>query len=429
VTIISRVTRQSRSRAPALPLIALALTLSSQALAQGLSSASNYRGENGVKMGEGRLHPYLDLEMRYDSAAGFFDAGGGATGQLKPEMVAHFRPGLKLDVPSPTVAIALDGNVDYVWYTGLLTAGSNNLSRLQADADASAAFNQSGAVELDLGDHFTRSDRTRNAAVGVGVLSLYNEARALLPLRPGGKALEVVPNAAFAFENFKALSVVAPAGCAGDPSCDPTGVNLMNYQNLRAGLDVRWKFLPKTAITLEGRFDSRTYNAGSPSPKASLLKAEAGLAGLVTPKVATVLKVGWGKDFSSSGANTILAMAELTYLMSETSKMKLGYLRNLEPVPTFGVYTDDRAYLEARVLTNGRATLHGTAAFDNLTFHSASNRTDKTFTLDVGPEYQFLPWLIGAAGYVLGTRSSNTSGAASVNFTRHEAYVRATFIY
>jgi hypothetical protein len=204
---------------------------------------------------------------------------------------------------------------------------------------------------------------------------------------------------------------------------------LMNYQNLRAGLDVRWKFLPKTAITLEGRFDSRTYNAGSPSPKASLLKAEAGLAGLVTPKVATVLKVGWGKDFSSSGANTILAMAELTYLMSETSKMKLGYLRNLEPVPTFGVYTDDRAYLEARVLTNGRATLHGTAAFDNLTFHSASNRTDKTFTLDVGPEYQFLPWLIGAAGYVLGTRSSNTSGAASVNFTRHEAYVRATFIY
>ena len=34
----------------------------------------------------------------------------------------------------------------------------------------------------------------------------------------------------------------------------------------------------------------------------------------------------------------------------------------------------------------------------------------------------------GAAGYVVGSRSSNFT-AASYNFTRHEVYVRATFIY
>jgi hypothetical protein len=49
-------------------------------------------------------------------------------------------------------------------------------------------------------------------------------------------------------------------------------------------------------------------------------------------------------------------------------------------------------------------------------------------TVDVGPEYQFTRWFIGAAGYVVGSRSSNLI-ASSYNFTRHEVYVRATFIY
>jgi hypothetical protein len=409
-------------------LLVVALTLSTSVLAQVPASTFTYPGENGVKMGAGRLHPYFDFEMRYDSAAGFFGAPGGTT-QLKPEIVAHFRPGLKLDIPSPTLALGLNGNVDYVWYTGLLTSGSNSISRLQADADASAAFNQGGTLELDLGDHFSRSDRTHNPAVGVGVLSVFNEASAAVPIRPGGKALELVPKAAFAFENFSAITPGAPPGCtAGDPTCDPAGVSGMNYQNLRLGMDVRWKFLPKTAVMLEGRYDARSYNAGSSSPKSSLFKAEAGLAGLVSPKVATVVKAGWGKDFSGTGANTIIGQVEFTYLMSETSRLKVGYLRNLEPVPTLGSYTDDRPYGEIRLLLNGRTTLHANASFDNLAFHSNPSRTDKTFTLDVGPEHQFLPWLVGAAGYVLSTRSSNAP-ATSVNFTRHEAYVRATFIY
>lgn len=424
----SRVSRLNVPATWAVPLLTLLGLWLRPALAQTTGSQHQFEGSNGIKVGEGRLHPYFDLELRFDSAAGFFNTTGTAL-ELKPEAVTHFRPGLKLDVPGQSVALNLDGNVDYLWYTGLLTSGSSSASRLQAAADASALFNPGGNLELDLSDHFARSDRTHNTALGVGVLSLFNEALAAIPIRPGGRALEIVPAVGFSFENFKSISGAPVPGCS-DITCDPAQVGAMNYQNLRFNLDARWRFLPKTAFTLNSQLDSRSYSAGtSGNPPATLLKASVGLAGLISTKVATVARVGWGHDLQSSGAHTLIGQLEFNYLVNELSHVKFGYLRNLEPVPTFGIYGDDRAYLETRFFLSGRMTFRGYAAFDYLTFYSNSGRKDSNATLDLGPEYQLTPWLIGAVGYVLNARASNLSNAASVNFTRHEAYVRATFIY
>jgi hypothetical protein len=398
------------------------------ASAQVQHTSTRYENENGIKVGEGRLHPYFDYEMHYDSAAGFFDYGG-ATGVLRPEAIAHFRPGINLDVPMTTSQISLDGNVDYVWYTGWLTPGSSSASRVQAAADGSADFNQGGSVEFDITDHFARSDRTANAGLGVGAISMFNEARAQMPLRPGGRALEIIPNGAFAFESFKSISSMVPAGCdPNDPNCQPSRVSEMNYQNYRLGLDARWRFLPKTALTFESRVDTRDYTSAAVNPSALVLKTAFGLAGLVSPKVATVIKLGWAQDFRNTGLHTIVALAELSYLISETSNVKVGYLRDGQPVPFYGTYRNDRGYLESRFFLIGRMTLHAAAAIDRLSFNSASGRNDTLVTVDVGPEYQFTKWLVGAAGYLLGLRSSNFT-AASYNYTRNEFFIRATFVY
>ncbi len=398
------------------------------ARAQVQHTFTRYETENGIKFGEARVHPYFDYEMHYDTAAGYFDYGGN-TGVLRPEAISHFRPGLSLDAPLAKSTITLDANVDYLWYSGLITPGSNNASRVQASADGSAGFNQGGAVEFDIGDHFARSDKTANAGLGVGVISLFNEARAELPLRPGGRALEIIPNAAFAFESFKSISSSAPAGCdPADPNCQPNSVGNLNYQNIQFGLDARWRFLPKTAFTFESRLDTRNYANSSVNPSALLARGYLGMAGLISAKVATVFKIGWAQDFQSTGLHTVGGRAEVNYLMSETGNVKVGVLREALPVPVYGTYLDNRAYLEANFLLQGRLTLHGYAALDRLSFYSGSNRADTTATIDLGPEYQLTKWLIGAAGYILGSRSSNFV-ATSYNFTRHEAYLRATFIY
>src|SRR5262249_40469507 len=256
-----------------------------------------------------------------------------------------------------------------------------------------------------------------------------NEARVELPVRPGGRALEIIPIAAFAFESFKSLSSTAPAGCdPADPNCQPNSVGNLNYQNIQFGLDARWRFLPKTAFTFESRLDTRNYANSALNPSALLGRGYLGMAGLISAKVATVLKIGWVQDFQGTGLHTVGAQAEVNYLMSETANVKVGVLREGLPVSVYGTYLDNRAYLEAIFLLQGRLTLHGYASLDSLSFSSGSNRADTTATIALGPEYQLTKWLIGAAGYILGSRSSNYP-ASSYNFTRHEAYLRATFIY
>lgn len=396
-------------------------------------AAAQQAGGNGIKIGEGRLHPFFDLELRFDSAAGFFAQGGATTVTLQPELLAHIRPGLRLDVPADTWGLTLAGNVDYVYYTGVFTPGSQAGSRLEGSADLSASFNRRGPFEVRVGNHFARSDRTSNVALGVGVISMFNEAQVAVAIHPGGGALEITPKGAYIFELFNPVSLVPVTGCAGgDPTCDPTQVQTMNYHSLKFGLEGRWKFLPKTAVVLDSSFDIRNYfSAGASNAPALLLKASAGLAGLVTTKVALVAKLGWGYDFAGSGANTPVAHVELNYALNETTRLKAGYLRNLEPVPAFGVHGDDRGFVDARALLGGRLTLHGSAAFDYLTFYAApprTGRTDMMFSMDLGPEYQFAPWLIGALDYVLAVRGSSQP-AASTNFTRHEVYARITLTY
>ncbi len=105
---------------------------------------------------------------------------------------------------------------------------------------------------------------------------------------------------------------------------------------------------------------------------------------------------------------------------------KGGYLRKLEPVAAYGLFTDNRGYAEARALLGGRLTLRAGAAVDFLSF--STERSDTIISLDVGPEYQLRPWLTAAAGYMLGSRSSSLEGRG-LNFTRHEGYLRLSARY
>ncbi len=383
---------------------------------------AQFEESNGIKVGEGRLHPYIGLEMRYDSAAGYF----GANNTLGAELVDHIAPGLRYDLLSSQWTMNFDGRADYVRYLGAISPGSEKISRLQANGDLNLIYGREAKVGFELVDHFFRSNQTPNAAVGVGVLSLGNNVQAKIPFRPGGGALELVPGAGFAFENFDTLSALAVPGCT-DPSCDPNFVPQMNYRDLRPLLEARWKFYPKTALVVETAADFRTYNNPA-NPAAKLVKGLIGVSGLISTRVIGIAKAGWGKDFDGTRANTPIANLEFSYLLSDTNTFKLGALRTVEPVPVYGSYVDNRVYSEARLLMGGgKLILHGQAALDFLQF-SSSPRHDTTVTFDVGPEYQVMRWLTVAAGYALTYRTS-TSAALTFNYSRHEPYLRVTCIY
>ncbi len=407
--------------------VLLAVTL---CVLPGTALAQTAVGANGIKVGEGRVHPFFELQAGYDSAAGFFPRGGVLTGNLEPEVLFHLRPGLRFELPSVSLSVDASGNLDYVYYAGLLTPFSQAASRLQGAADINVEVNRKGTVGVVIGDQLSRSDRTHNVALGVGVVSLFNETRLSVPIRPGGGALEITPRAVLTLEFFDPISNLPVPGCSGaDPTCNPATVRTMNYLNIRPGVEGRWKFLPKTALVADLSFDLRSYLASGANLPATLIKGSVGIAGLLSQRISVVAKLGWGYDFAGSGANTLLAHLEGTYILNEVTRLKAGYLRNLDPVPVFGTFGDDRFYADARMMLNGRLNLHASAAFDYVSFYAQSGRNDIIFSLDLGPEYQVMPWLSVAGGYILGSHYSNATTAVTTNYTRNEVYLRVTFQY
>ncbi len=412
----------------AIVLVALLALPLSPALAQTQINAPAAPSANGVKVGEGRLHPYVELQTRFDSAAGFLNKNEvGQAPQLRPELIVHVRPGARLDVPGDALQLGLNGNLDLLWYTGLLSAGSQNFSRVQGQGTVDLVFNPGGTVEFRVGDTLVRSDRAETPSVGVGVLSLYNQVRAELGIRPGGGALEIAPGASYTFEFFRPLvQGVLPDCPPTEPLCSPSAVSALNYGNVGLYLRGSYKFLPKTAIVADARYDLRDYSGGSRA--ARLLHGSAGVSGLVTPKISVLAKLGYANDFGAEAVRSVIATAEAAWLASETANVRVGYLRRLEPVALFGSYVDDRAYAEARALIGGRLSLHAYGSFDWLTFTDAPRR-DSLVRLDVGPDYAVTRWLVVGAGYLLTTRASSASAAQTFNFARHEGYLRATFSY
>src|SRR5262249_31978825 len=158
----------------------------------------------------------------------------------------------------------------------------------------------------------------------------------------------------------------------------------MNYRNLRPQIDARWKFFPKTAVILETMMDFRSYTNPA-NPPANLLKAQTGVAGLISTKVSILVKAGWGHDFAGTHTKTPLTHAEVTSLLTDVSIFRFGGLRTRERVPFYGSFVNTRASTGARFLMGGNLTPHGRAAFDSLVF-SGSSRHDSTVTFDFGPD-------------------------------------------
>lgn len=403
-----------------------ALVLLSVLLLGGVARAE----ANGFKFGDARVHPFFELEPRYDSAAAMVGGAGGTPYTIPSDLVLRFRPGLKLDMPSPMFAVALNGNVEYVQYTGIVDPGTRTASHFATDADLDIGVNREGQVAFGLGDHVVRSDHTTMVALSMGTLSILNDARAKLSIRPYVGSLTIEPNYHFTTEVFSPLSKVKTCPGASDASCDPSYLKQLDYLNHNFSLNARWKFLPKTAITMDSTFGIRSYlNVGSTGMTS--LKATVGIAGLLTTHFEVLARAGWGQDFTASSYSSPIGQAEVGYLLSETGALRFGYLRNFEPTGApFVSYGDDRIYLGGNILLGGKLTLRGNAGLDFVSLRGKKSRSQTDISVDAGADYELTPWLNLGVGYMLTYLTSNQAIIVGMkSFTRNEGYLKVQLIY
>jgi hypothetical protein len=422
------------------------LLVSSSARAQDNSDSSGtapdaLAGEkpqpNGFKIGPGRLHLFLTEGLVYNSQAVAVPVSpGNPNFNLGGAFILHTRPGLNLQIDGDNNTFGLNGYIDYLYYTNWITAGASNASVLDAAAGLNGDFNRNGVVGFTIADTFSRSTNTYTPSVAVGVISLYNQVSAGVPIRPGGKALEIIPHGAYGVEAFTQYSGAPTNGSCNTPNspCNPSTLQQYNYQDFQGGVDVRLKFLPETAAIFTSNYDARIYSNSDPliNPNASELKLQIGLAGLITTKLAVILKAGWAQGFGTGDISTVIGQAEVTWLATELANLAVGFLRDVYPVSGYGSYIDDRPYLSGKIFLGGRLQLSLTAAYDFFDFASSpanpNGRNDSQLSFNAVATYQALRWLLVGGG-LLFTYHTSSIVANSANYTQWQPYVEVTFTY
>lgn len=389
---------------------------------------------NGIRFGgsEGRLHPFVEVEGRYDSNV-------YVTQQDKQagDLVLHLRPGLTLNVPGEMTEVTLSGKLDFAQYLGLEDSGSKDLSKVFAEASLGVSVNKRGSVGLEVEDSFIRGDRPQAIALAFGVVSNYNSLSARVPWRPGGGALTLGVNGAWELETYERFftgGTVCADPADPRPICRADILTRLGANELTAGADLRWRFLPRTSAIVAGEFFKRvpfdSQVLGVPNDPAGM-RLQAGITGLVTPHVSATLEAGYGTTLSvTPKLSTWLATAELEWLPSESSRVKLAYGHDLKAEAT-AIYDVHRVGLSARQLVGGRLALKLEASMRRLGYQGGSDTTT-LLTASPAVTFEVTRWLSTELAYAYTDRSSTSGAIAALNvvdYTKHEAWLKAVFTY
>jgi hypothetical protein len=402
------------------------------ALALGLAAPALAGVGNGIRLGgsEGRLHPFLEVEGRYDSNV-LFETSGKAV----DDFILHFRPGLTLDVPGETTSLKLSGAFDWAQYLGV-SGDTTDLSKLYGNAAIAVDVNRRGAVGLEFTDDFKRGTGTTSLSISSAVISNDNRLRVAVPWRPGGGALILTVAGTWHLETFEPFF----SGALCDPSnplpeCNTQGIADLGYNELGGSAQLKWKFLPRTATLLEGEYFSRLPNEADAAAKVNGLRVQAGVTGLLTPRLAGTLKGGYGQTRGDVEESTWLASAEVEWLASETTSARLGYAHDIgvDPGNVLSVYTAHRAYLEGKVLLGGRVTAKLLGQVDARDYTTGGNITATLYRVEPSLDVELVRWLRLGVGYAYTDRTSDLNDATALprgfDYAKSEAWLRLTGTY
>lgn len=391
---------------------------------------------NGIRFGgaEGRLHPFLDLETRYDSNVSYSQGN-----QAVSDVILHVRPGVELKVPGDLAAIEFSGALDWAQYLGIDDTSTKDLSRFYGDARLAAHFARRSSVSLRLDDDFQRQVSTSSLSASQrAVVSNTNAFTVSVPWTPGGGALIVTANAQWLLETFDKYQNDVSGIDPGD----------YGYNQVRGGAEVQWRFLPRTSALFSGGYFSRMPNSPTRADKATGFDLLTGLTGLLTPRIAATAKVGFagtsadartvgtgvppsGASYPATSTNNFVADVGLEWLPFDSISVRAAYVRTLGIDPLASTYVSDGVNGGFRIKLAERFAFHAGARYDHLTFSSFTGANTTLIQVDPGIDGLIGRWLTVGVGYVYSARLASWPGSISPvpDYTKNEAFLKVGLTY
>lgn len=389
--------------------LAYALTVSASALAQ----SPTY----GFPIGEkSRIHTNLDLGVGYDSNP---DRRTTALSDWR----ALIRPGLDVNVPGTALALDLGAHLAISQFFGTDPAATDTTF-----GGLIGAKLRLGRREAPVGFHLENSlVRTPTYLDDSGTIAaderLYkqwnNQGKAVLGLRPGGGALsfDIGYTNSMAFYDDNAN---------GEPL-------LPWSQRHGAMFDAKLRFLPKTAAVFHADFSFFSVDEVGGSLESTPYNVTLGLSGQVTPRISTHLALGFGDSLTwsdgffsgadASSKRTLIATAEGTYDFTESSRLTLGYRRQVQPVIVLSNFRRDALFAQAQVAIGTRLLTKLMAQYEFRNY-GLGDRDAQLLTGDARIEYWFFEFLQASLNYRLIRQTTDTPDPVLLQeYTRHEAFM------
>ncbi|MBK6846074.1 MAG: outer membrane beta-barrel protein [Proteobacteria bacterium] len=446
------------TRPPFARLAALGVALVVVAGTIGSASAQFYTPIRFRNEGRGVLvteklvvHPGVSIEGRYDSNVLQNETDVRDAPYLR--LIGHF----DIATRSPQrmtygdgrqapqkVAFRLQSAFGYREYLSNDEAITNQRG-LEIDAGLELRLAPSRWFSFEVQDNYLRAVTTRNSAIasvagGGAPVSLSSgtltrdsnrlDLRAVIT--PGGGRLSLTAAYALWIDAY-----------------EDQAFKLNNRLYNEASLQAKYRLLPKTAVLIEAI--QRFYNYLETQPAlfgnvdSMPLRLYAGLTGLVTPRLSTVLKVGYGNAFYESGTsfNSVLAKAEVAYRLMPMARVQLGYERLFDDSPYGNYLTDHKVYAGYDHVIGRRVVLHADADFKRREYQGFERFTPRPpaisanlLTVALGLDYQMQDWAYIGVGYDLQLQDLKRSGADNpggflgiVDFARHQFYARVGVSY
>jgi hypothetical protein len=391
---------------------------------------------DGIRLGgaDARLHPFFDFEARYDSNVTY------SGDRPIADMILHFRPGLELKAPGDLAAVEFNGALDWAQYLGMGNdAGANppvdtkDLSRMYAWAKLAAMFNRSGSVAPRVDNDFSRQVSTASlAAVASPVVSNQNRLSLSVPWHPGGGALVLVANGEWIVESFEKYKDEPPI-----PLSD------LAYDQYRAGGEVQWRFLPRTSGVFSASYYQRKANAPDQPQNANGVDVYAGLVGLLTERIATTAKIGWGSshapafavgatDYQAKSFSGALADLAVEWLPFDAMSVRAGYARSFGIDPVLSTMSQDSVNGAVQLKLQEKYALRIGGHWDRFDFKLVDGASTTFFVLDPTVEAKFGRWINGALGYAYSTRNAVWPagfGLSQPAYSKNEIFLRVGVTY
>lgn len=394
----------------------------------------------GISAGSFRLWPRLLTEARYDSNLFREDVSEGPTATT----LLRIGPGLTIVNPKPRVfRLYLDINGDIRVYFG-----DDPTVAEQTDAGGTATFELDlfprEPVTVRIFDKFSRALQTRNWATEGNFTRNFNLAGVQGLFKPGGGALELGLEYAFAIDFFDEFS-------RGD----------QRYHDL--GLHTSWRFYPLTTAFLDVDFKIITYDEAVLSDALAMantdsmpLRAVLGLNGYITKRLAVLAQAGWAHGFYEEGPSFSgpIGLARVSYRVTSGTLLQLGYARDYEDSLHGNYYGEHKIFFSGQQQLWSRLDLKAGVSYHFLDYArfetpetgpgseyevSEAERSEQALRVSASLRVDIARWLALDAGYTYEALftdfyvSSRIPGASQVvqpfTYYRHQVFAGVTGRY